>query len=106
MTDQSTDPRAEIIAAYTAKSALPDTTGHFAVGEQQAISPSDSALFGGRFMPEALMAVLKELTEAYETSKTDPEFHRQFADLLLYYANRPSLLTEARNLSARAGARI
>jgi tryptophan synthase beta chain len=97
MTDQTTDPRAEIIAAYTAKSELPDNTGHFA---------SDEALFGGRFMPEALMAVLQELTEAYETSKTDPAFHRQFADLLLDYANRPSLLTEARNLSRRAGARI
>src|SRR5437763_15991197 len=97
MTDQPTDPRAEIITAYTAQSALPDGTGHF---------PSEDALFGGRFMPEALMGVLKELTEAYESSKTDPAFHRQFADLLLHYANRPSLLTEARNLSARAGARI
>ena len=42
---------------------MPDDTGHF---------PTDDALFGGRFMPEALMAVLKEVTEAYETSKTDP----------------------------------
>ena len=85
-----TDPRAEIISAYAATAAMPDDTGHF---------PTDDALFGGRFMPEALMAVLKEVTEAYETSKTDPAFHREFADLLLDYANRPSLLTEARNLS-------
>jgi tryptophan synthase beta chain len=91
------DPRAEIIAAYAATAAMPDGAGHF---------PTDDALFGGRFMPEALMAVLKEVTEAYETSKTDPAFHREFADLLLHYANRPSLLSEARNLSARAGARI
>ena len=91
------DPREEIITAYAAPAAMPDDTGHF---------PADDLLFGGRFMPEALMAVLKEVTEAYETSKTDPAFHREFADLLLHYANRPSLLTEARNLSRRAGARI
>jgi tryptophan synthase beta chain len=91
------DPRAEIISAYTATAALPNDTGHF---------PTDGALFGGRFMPEALMAVLKEVTEAYEVSKTDPAFHREFADLLLHYANRPSLLTEAHNLSRRAGARL
>ncbi|MFL6117330.1 MAG: pyridoxal-phosphate dependent enzyme, partial [Catenulispora sp.] len=92
-----TDPREEIISAYTATAALPDDTGHF---------PTDDALFGGRFMPEALMAVLKEVTEAYEVSKTDPAFHREFADLLLHYANRPSLLTAAHNLSRQAGARI
>src|SRR5260221_12612482 len=97
MIDQLADPRAGIIAAYTAESALPDSAGHF---------PSDAALFGGRFMPAALMAVLTGLTVGYETSKTDPAFHREFRDLLLHYANRPSLLTEARNLSVRAGARI
>src|SRR5579859_1040459 len=91
------DPRAEIITAYAAGSALPDVSGHF---------PTDDALFGGRFMPEALMAVLREVTEAYEKSKTDPAFHQEFAELLLHYANRPSLLTEAKNLSAVAGARI
>ena len=97
MTDQSTDPRAEIIAAYAAISALPDETGHF---------PSDTALFGGRFMPEALMAVLAELTAAYEESKTDPGFQNEFADLLVGYAGRPSLLTEAKRLSKLGGARI
>ena len=82
-------------ASYAHSSPQPDASGHF-----------DGGRLGGRFMPEALMAVLKEVTEAYETSKTDPAFHREFADLLLHYANRPSLLTEARNLSRRAGARI
>jgi tryptophan synthase beta chain len=97
MPDQSTDPRDEIIAAYSATSALPDAGGHF---------PTDVSLFGGRFMPEALMAVLAELTAAYEKSKTDPEFHTELADLFLHYANRPSLLTEARHLSEQFGARI
>ena len=60
----SPDPRAEIISAYTATAAMPDDTGHF---------PTDHPV-GGRFMPEALMAALDELTEAYETSKNDPPF--------------------------------
>jgi tryptophan synthase beta chain len=97
MTDQTPDPRAEILAAYAETSALPDKTGHFATHD---------TLFGGRFMPEALMAILAEVTEAYETSKTDLDFQNEFADLLLTYAGRPSLLTEARHLSRQAGARI
>ena len=80
-------------AAFAHGAPQPDASGHFAA-------------FGGRFMPEALMAALAELTEAYHKAKEDPEFHAEFAHLLRSYANRPSLLTEATRLSEVAGARI
>ncbi|MGH3416835.1 MAG: tryptophan synthase subunit beta, partial [Actinocrinis sp.] len=93
MTDSSNFGDAFFAAAYAHPSAQPDERGHY-------------DRHGGRFMPEALMAALAELTEAYQKSKNDPAFHAEFTGLLRGYANRPSLLTDARRLSQRAGARI
>jgi tryptophan synthase beta chain len=59
--------------------------------------------FGGRFMPEALIPALDEVTEAFEKSRTDPEFEREFTTLLRDYAGRPSLLTDATNFSRYCG---
>ncbi|PXA77729.1 tryptophan synthase subunit beta [Auritidibacter sp. NML100628] len=50
--------------------------------------------FGGRWMPESLMATLDELTEAFNAAREDPEFTAELADLYANYINRPSLLTE------------
>jgi tryptophan synthase beta chain len=69
---------------------LPDAAGHFGV-------------FGGRFLPEALVAALDELTEAYEKAKTDPAFQEEFTGLLRDYAGRPSIITEAPRFGAHAG---
>ncbi|WUH96314.1 tryptophan synthase subunit beta [Spirillospora sp. NBC_00431] len=77
----------------TARGAVPDLTGHF-------------GSFGGRFAPEALMAALDELTREFETAKHDPAFTAELDDLLANYAGRPSLLTEAKRFSERAGARV
>jgi tryptophan synthase beta chain len=71
----------------------PDASGHFGP-------------FGGRFMPEALMAALEELAEAYQKAAADESFQAEFQALLTGYAGRPSLLTEARRFSAGTGARI
>ncbi|WP_436773816.1 tryptophan synthase subunit beta [Yinghuangia sp. YIM S09857] len=68
----------------------PDPSGHFGV-------------FGGRFLPEALIAALDELTAAYEKAKTDPEFQAEFTGLLKDYAGRPSIVTEAPRFAAHAG---
>jgi tryptophan synthase beta chain len=62
--------------------------------------------FGGRFMPEALMAALDELTVAWQDAMADPAFVGEFETLLREYAGTPSLLYEARKLSEVAGARI
>ena len=71
----------------------PDATGHF--GD-----------FGGRFMPEALVAALDELTVAWQDAMADPAFVGELDAMLREYAGTPSLLYEARKLSELAGARI
>ncbi len=62
--------------------------------------------WGGRFMPEALVAALDELTEAWSDAMADPEFVGEFQTVLREYAGIPSPLYEASRLSARVGARI
>ena len=62
--------------------------------------------FGGRMMPEALMAALDELTDAWTDAMADPAFTGEFDRLLREYAGVPSLLFEATKLSELAGARI
>ncbi len=62
--------------------------------------------FGGRFMPEALMAALDELTGAWQEAMADDAFTAEFQRLLREYAGVPSLLYDATKLSELAGARI
>ena len=63
--------------------------------------------FGGRFVPETLMAPLDELAKAYREARRDPAFRADLDDLLKTYAGRPTPLTEARRLSdSLGGARI
>ncbi len=62
--------------------------------------------FGGQYVPETLMATLRELEEAYEQYRDDPQFR---ADLEYYfrdYAGRPSALYWAERLSERVGCRV
>ncbi|MFI9009771.1 tryptophan synthase subunit beta [Actinosynnema sp. NPDC053489] len=68
----------------------PDERGHFGP-------------WGGRFMPEALIAAVDELAAFYEKARVDPEFLDEFARLLRDFAGRPSLLTEAPKFAAHAG---
>ncbi len=62
--------------------------------------------FGGRWMPEALVAALDELTVAWRDAMADPEFTNAFQAILHDYAGLPSPLYEAERVSAKAGARI
>jgi len=62
--------------------------------------------FGGRWMPEALVAALDELTVAWHDAMADPEFTSAFQAILHDYAGLPSPLYEAERLSAKVGARI
>jgi tryptophan synthase beta chain len=73
--------------------AQPDATGHF-------------GRFGGRFMPEALVAPLDELDRAWTEAKADPAFMAELDRMLREYANIPSPLYEAHRFSEAAGARI
>jgi tryptophan synthase beta chain len=62
--------------------------------------------WGGRFMPEALVAALDELTEAWQDAMADPEFVAEFEAILRDYAGTPSSLYHAERLSRQVGARI
>ncbi|AIY17231.1 tryptophan synthase subunit beta [Pimelobacter simplex] len=62
--------------------------------------------FGGRFMPEALIAALDELDVAWQDAMADPAFTGEFERLLTDYAGVPSMLYDATRLSEHAGARI
>ncbi len=72
------------------------------------VSPTDGRFgrFGGRMMPEALMAALDELTIAWQDALADETFMDEFERLLREYAGTPSLLYDATKLSERAGARM
>lgn len=59
--------------------------------------------YGGRWMPESLIAALDELEDTFEKAKADPEFTAQIADLNKNYSGRPSLLTEANRFAQHAG---
>ncbi len=62
--------------------------------------------FGGRFMPEALMAALDELTAAWQEAMADAAFTDEFQRMLRDYAGVPSALYDATKLGEHAGARI
>ncbi|RJS92306.1 tryptophan synthase subunit beta [Candidatus Bathyarchaeota archaeon] len=59
--------------------------------------------YGGQFIPETLMAAVKELEKAYEEARRDPEFQRQFDYYLSEYAGRPTPLYYAENLTKSLG---
>lgn len=59
--------------------------------------------FGGRFMPESLIAAIDELTAEYESAKADPSFDAEFRRLLHTYAGRPSAITEVPRFAEHAG---
>jgi tryptophan synthase beta chain len=72
----------------------PDARGHFGP-------------YGGRYVPEVLMAPIEELETAYVAARDDPAFQTELADLLHNYAGRPTPLYFAKHLSETlGGARI
>jgi tryptophan synthase beta chain len=63
--------------------------------------------YGGRYVPETLMAPIEELEKAYFEARRDPEFRAELDDLLKNYAGRPTPLYFAKHLSETlGGARI
>ena len=68
----------------------PDSTGHFGP-------------YGGRFVPEVLMAPLEQLERAYREARVDPAFQDELKRLLADYAGRPTPLYHAARLSEHCG---
>lgn len=60
-------------------------------------------IHGGQYIPETLMNAVIELEEAYNHYKDDLEFNRELTDLYNNYANRPSLLYYAKNMTEDLG---
>jgi tryptophan synthase beta chain len=59
--------------------------------------------FGGKFIPEALVAAVDEVAAEYERAKADPAFIAELEQLLAHYAGRPSALTEVPRFARHAG---
>lgn len=55
--------------------------------------------FGGQFVPELLIPALDQLEAEFIKAKNDPEFQKEFVDLLKNYAGRPTALTLCKNLT-------
>jgi tryptophan synthase beta chain len=72
------------------KTGLPDASGRF-------------GQFGGKFVPETLMAALTELEQAYETARADAAFWDELNSLLADYVGRPTPIYFARNLTKQLG---
>ncbi|MCF8881580.1 tryptophan synthase subunit beta [Erythrobacter sp. SN021] len=68
----------------------PDERGHF--GD-----------YGGRFVAETLMPLVLDLEREYRAAQADPEFQREFDDLLEHYVGRPSPLYFAERLTEALG---
>ena len=59
--------------------------------------------YGGRFVPEALIAALDELSAAHFSAQSDPNFQAELLELHKTYSGRPSILTDAKRFSEYAG---
>ncbi len=70
--------------------SLPNKDGYF--GE-----------YGGQFIPDELKPAFKEIEEVYQEIRSDPQFIKEYEDLLKNYVGRPSSLYFAKNLTKKLG---
>ena len=82
----------------TTKAGVPEGGFEAAAGGGPYFGP-----FGGRFVPEALIAALDELEAAYEKARDDPEFTGELARLHRTYTGRPSIITEVPRFARHCG---
>ncbi|MFD8385938.1 tryptophan synthase subunit beta [Streptomyces sp. NPDC059679] len=76
---------------------VPDPEGHIPTAEGYF------GAFGGKFIPEALVAAVDEVAVEYDKVKSDPSFAAELEDLLVNYSGRPSALTEVPRFAEHAG---
>jgi tryptophan synthase beta chain len=88
--DQGTILTAADLAGNGVRGDDPDARGKFGI-------------FGGRFVPEALIPALDEVARTYAEAKQDPAFLAEFDHLLRTYAGRPTALTDVPRFSEQAG---
>ncbi len=88
MTHSSIEPRSR--SSLFDSLALPDEKGMFGA-------------YGGRYVPETLYHPLEELEDAYMHAKSDPEFQKELAEMLVKFAGRPTELYFAKRLTELLG---
>ena len=88
----STDDRmaSSFLSSASPDAALPDEHGRF-------------GMFGGRYVPETLVAALDQLTAEYRHAQQDPDFQQQLDNLLRDFVGRPSPLYFAKRLTEKCG---
>ena len=59
--------------------------------------------FGGAYIPEILVSTFEQLVAAFENAKADPDFWKEYEDLMSTYSCRPTPLTFAQNLTTHFG---
>ncbi|GAA4977477.1 tryptophan synthase beta chain [Nonomuraea thailandensis] len=79
-----------------------DLAGNGAYGDDPDVH-GKFGIFGGRYVPEALIPALDEVAATYEKAKNDAQFLREFDHLLRTYAGRPTTLTDVPRFSEQAG---
>jgi tryptophan synthase beta chain len=67
------------------------------------LRPGRFGIYGGRYVPETLMAALVELEHEYDSAKDDAAFQAELADLLKNYAGRPTPLYFCKRLTEQLG---
>ena len=73
------------------------------VTRKKDATPGRFGPWGGRYVPETLMAALEEIEREYEKAKRDPKFKRRLEELLRTYAGRPTPLFFAKRLTQKLG---
>ncbi len=89
----------------TPSSPVPTPSGRYDADAQGWFGGAEEG-WGGRFMPEALIAALDELTVAWQDAMADPAFMHEFHTVLREYAGLPSPLFHATRLSEQVGCRV
>src|SRR5579859_3959256 len=72
-------------------------------GSSGSTEPGRFGVYGGRYVPETLMAALEELEREYQKAKRDRKFQARLDELLRTYAGRPTPLFFARRLTHKLG---
>jgi tryptophan synthase beta chain len=82
------------------------TTDRAAFGRRDPDERGYFGEYGGRFVPETLVAPIEELTAGYFAARKDPAFQERLAQLLKHYVGRPTPLYEATRLAAGTHVRV
>jgi len=86
----------------TVRGSHPSKTSK-SIGPKLVVTPGRFGPWGGRYVPETLMAACEELEREYEKAKRDPRFKARLSELLKSFAGRPTPLFFARRLTQKLG---